>query len=125
MSSIRYVAMAVVVAFSTVSAFAGEYFPPPFQGTVGQLRITNNSIYPITISLWHPDNRQVRLRYLVPGNSTEVALDEAGHAAFLGDNWGLQIGDSAIKPLSRCANFQDGPPYARFFNTSTDLFATR
>lgn len=116
-------AVTFAVVCSVAPAVQASYYPPPFQGTVGHLQITNNSLYPVTITLWHPSNGQVWRQYVLLPNSTRVARDVGGAVASLGDDWGLQIGASPIKPLSRCASFQNGPA-GRLFVTSTDLFAT-
>lgn len=128
MKLLRYAVIAAAVAFPATVALAQpyqqRYFPPPFQGTVGPLEVLNSSPYPVEVTLWHPDNGEVWHRFTLLPSQVGVVPAGPGQPAILGDNWGLQLGNSPIKPLSRCAATKLGGPTGIIFLTTTDNFAT-
>jgi hypothetical protein len=76
-----------------------RYQPPKFEGRVGEVFIRNTLPFSVTFTLWHPASGEVQDSWKVEsGKSVTVPLG-------IGDDWGAQINDSAVKPLSRCATW--------------------
>ncbi len=95
------------------------YRPPKFEGLVGKIKFNNPALYPVTVTLWHPNSGEVQVHQTVNGNENPYLLDDDKKPINVGDDWGVQLGDSKIKPVSKCARWDS---YRKEFQTSVDLF---
>jgi hypothetical protein len=109
---------AVFLACGAVAALADDYSPPPFEGRVGQITFENGSLYPVIVTLWHPDNGKAFASWKVDGQQTSRLIHD-GRPINVGDSWGVQLGNAKIRPLSQFARWDKQD---RMFKTSVDLF---
>ena len=104
-----------------------KYDPPNFKGQVGEIIFKNTSLYPVTVTLWHPDNGEEFASWVVKGCESLKLLSD-GKSIHVGDDWGVQLGyseveeikrDSRIKPISQFAKWDET---GRAFHISVELF---
>lgn len=107
-----------------------KYDPPMFKGQVGEIIFKNTSLYPVTVTLWHPDNGEEFPCHppLVVKGCESLKLLSDGKSIPVGDDWGVQLGyseggviktDSRIKPISQFAKWDET---GRVFHISVELF---
>jgi hypothetical protein len=100
------------------NAQAGDYSPPKFQGRTGNIYFTNDSPNSVTVWLWHPDNGE-RFASWDSRRGATSRLYYNGAPIVVGDDWGVQLGDSKIRPLSDFARWDNS---AQVFTVSVDSF---
>jgi hypothetical protein len=72
----------------------------------------------VTVTLWHPDNGQPFQSWRVgPGETLRLLHD--GAPINIGSDWGVQLGDSEVKPVFRVSAWNSG---SRRWIVSTDDF---
>lgn len=81
-----------------------------FGGRVGRVIVKNDSMYPITVKLYHSDNGQIQSTERVNGGE---AVDFGYN---VGDSWGIQIGGSKVKCVGDISEWRNNTFYV---NTST------
>ena len=107
----------LAAAGAVPTASAGDYSPPPFDGRVGRIHFHNDSPYPVTVTLWHPDDGNVYGQWTIAGGATSVLCKDDDNPVRVGSDWGLQLGDSDIRPLSKVSEW-----HRPVFDTSVNLF---
>lgn len=73
-----------------------------FDGRVGKMVIKNDSLYPVKVSLWHPDAGKPILSFTVAAQGS-VVTDKG-----IGNDWGVQLGTGGVKSLDRIAGWEQG-----------------
>jgi hypothetical protein len=109
---------AVLLAGGAVTLLADDYHPPEFEGRTGQITFENTSLYPVNVTLWHPNNGKAFASWKVDGQQTCRLIHE-DRPITVGDTWGVQLGNSKVRPLSQFAKWDK---QNRTFQTSIDLF---
>lgn len=74
------------------------YTPKQFDGRVGEIFVKNTSLYPFKMTLWHPDSESKFRSWVINGTSKKY-LSVNGSAISIGNDWGIQIGDSEVKSV--------------------------
>lgn len=70
-----------------------------FDGRVGYASFNNTAIYPVSLSLWHPDSRTLFISIQMPSGEHTIT-DTNGKEFTIGSDWGIQIGGSNSKILN-------------------------
>lgn len=102
----RRIYLVVLLFLFASSAFASglldEWEPKTsFDGRVGYVYFKNTSLYPVTVTLWHPDSKSMFKQWTVNGQdsiSVEVGI---------GSDWGLQIGTGPVKTLNKVSTWDN------------------
>ena len=84
-----------------------SYTPARFDGRVGQISIENTSAYPVQIALWHPDSKSTFGTWTITAVSTKFLAHE-GKRINIGNDWGIQLGDSEVKSIGRISRWSNG-----------------
>ena len=99
-----------------------------FKGLIREIIFENTSLYPVTVTLWHPDNGEEFMFCDVKGGTSVKLCNHDRKPIGVGDDWGVQLGyseikeikrDSMIKPISQFPKYDKDP---RVFQISVDLF---
>ncbi|MEL6978680.1 MAG: hypothetical protein AAGM38_08395 [Pseudomonadota bacterium] len=88
-----------------------------FDGRIGKISVSNPTLYPFEVTLWHPDSGSVFGRWTVNGQS-EVDLLYEDQIFNIGNDWGLQFGDAAPRSVGEASEWSQGrwlASSARFF----------
>jgi hypothetical protein len=83
-----------------------------FGGLVGQLIVTNDSLYPINAKLYHSDTGELYSTKRLEGGETL-------NFGIVGDSWGIQLGGSKVKCISSIAEWDKKN---NTFNVSSSKF---
>jgi hypothetical protein len=92
----------VLTASSAVTQFAPDYTPPGFEGRTGEITFANDSLYSVNVTLWHPSNGKRFATWKIAGQETPRLFYD-GRPIVVGDDWGVQLGNSKVRPLSQFA----------------------
>ncbi|MEO1493419.1 MAG: hypothetical protein AAFV19_14790 [Pseudomonadota bacterium] len=84
-----------------------SYTPVSFDGRVGMIEVRNTSLYEFKVTLWHPDSASVFGTWSVAGTSKRH-LKIQGEAFHIGNDWGVQLGDSEVKSVGRATEWRNG-----------------
>ncbi len=84
-----------------------EFEPKQFDGRIGKIHVRNNTLYEIKVTLWHPDSAAIFNSWVMSGTSKKY-LKSNNTAINIGNDWGIQLGDSAIKSIGDAANWKGG-----------------
>ncbi len=80
------------------------FSPKQFDGRIGKVFIQNSSPYPFKVSLWHPASKQIFKSWSLD-EGTETHLTTDNQAINIGNDWGIQIGDSQVKPIDDASSW--------------------
>lgn len=83
------------------------YEPASFDGRVGMIEVRNTSLYAFKVTLWHPDSASVFGTWSIAGTSKEH-LKLQGEVFHIGNDWGVQLGDSPVKSVGVAAQWRNG-----------------
>lgn len=89
-----------------------------FDGRVARIHFQNTSLYPVTITLWHPDSMSPWGSWTFQGGDG-YWLERNGPVSF-GNDWGFQIGDSPVKCVGKISDWTGGA-----FWITTDSYNNR
>lgn len=87
------------------STIQSGYIPRQFDGRIGRVSINNTTLYDFTITLWHPDTQSRFSSWVVPGK-TKKYLEVNEERISVGNDWGIQIGDSEIKSIGDASDWR-------------------
>jgi len=112
----RYYMFVLMLLFAS-STFASSLFDEwepktSFDGRIGNVYFKNNAIYPITVTLWHPDSKSMFKQWKVNGQDTLSV--ELG----IGSDWGFQVGSGPVKTLSKVSSWKN-----HSWHSSSEFFA--
>jgi hypothetical protein len=82
-----------------------SYQPKQFDGRVGKIFVKNTSLYEFKVTLWHPDSESIFGSWVFSGTSKKY-LKRDGSAFSIGNDWGIQIGDSTIKSIGDVSSWK-------------------
>ena len=85
---------------------ARVFKPRQFDGRIGKIQIANPSLYPLNVTLWHPDTASKFKTWTIKGQSKQY-LKLNGKVFSIGNDWGVQLGNSPVKSISHSAKWQN------------------
>ncbi len=81
-----------------------RYVTKQFDGRVGKIFVKNTSAYPFKVTLWHPDSERVFESWVIKPTSKQY-LSVSGEAINIGNDWGIQIGDSLVRSVDEAGTW--------------------
>ncbi|WP_173804143.1 hypothetical protein [Sphaerotilus uruguayifluvii] len=110
--AIKNIAKIAFIATAATAATAATYFANiseieyrllgcKFGGRVGQVEIVNNSLYPLEIKYYHPNNYKEYIRFFVNGQSSHTEQFNVG------EDWGIKIGSRRVQCLATASEWKD------------------
>lgn len=80
------------------------YIPKQFDGRIGKIFVKNTTSHPFKVTLWHPDSELIYRSWVLDG-TTKLYLKINKEAINIGNDWGIQIGDSEVKSIDVAATW--------------------
>jgi hypothetical protein len=99
-----------------------RYSPIPFDGRIGEIEFVNTTLYLVRVTLWHPNTGLKQEKdYQFQGGQRDFLSDGDKHI-YIGNDWGIQIGDSDIKPVAQVAKWKIDSNGKHYWEVTSETF---